>query len=278
MSGVVAGSGSSAGSGAAESPFVLAACAEMLFLDLPFEERVRRIDEAGFEVEIWRWWEKDLGALVATGATFGSMSGYIRGELIDPDGADAIVATARESLEAAQVLNVPRLVIHGTGLDDNGLPVRPSAHTTPADWLAALRTLERLAKLGEEYGKVFTLENLNHAVDHPGVPFNRASDTIALVAAVDSPHLRLNLDLYHAQIGEGDLVDLCGRALPYIGEIQVADVPGRCEPGTGEIHYPRVARELDELGYRGVVAMEAFASGDSDLALRRFREAFSIEV
>ena len=78
--------------------------------------------------------------------------------------------------------------------------------------------------------------------------------------------------------GPADLVDLCGRALPYIGEIQVADVPGRCEPGTGEIHYPRVARALDELGYTGVVAMEAFASADSDLALRRFREAFSIGV
>jgi hypothetical protein len=51
---------------------------------------------------------------------------------------------------------------------------------------------------------VFTLENLNTAVDHPGVPFARAADTIALVEAVDSPHLRLNLDLYHAQIGEGN--------------------------------------------------------------------------
>ncbi|KAB1652304.1 TIM barrel protein [Pseudoclavibacter chungangensis] len=272
----MSGAGKGTGSPAEQSPFVLAACAEMLSLDLPFTERVRRIDDVGFEVEIWRWWEKDLDALAATGATFGSMSGYIRGELIDPDGADEIVATARESLDAAQVLDVPRLVIHGTGLDDNGLPVRPTPNPTPADWLAALRTLERLAALGTEYDKVFTLENLNHAVDHPGVPFNRASDTIALVAAVDSPHLRLNLDLYHAQIGEGDLVDLCGRAFPYIGEVQVADVPGRCEPGTGEIHYPRVARALDELGYRGVVAMEAYAADDADLALRRFREAFSI--
>ena len=58
------------------------------------------------------------------------------------------------------------------------------------------------------------------------------------MAAVDSPHLRLNLDLYHAQIGEGNLIDLVRRALPYVGEIQVADVPGRCEPGTGENRYP----------------------------------------
>ena len=98
---------------------------------------------------------------------------------------------------------------------------------------------------------------------------------MALVAAVDSPHLRMNLDLYHAQIGEGNLIDLLERAMPYIGEIQIADVPGRCEPGTGEINYPNIAKALRTLGYTGIVAMEAFASGDSDVALARFRDAFA---
>ena len=88
---------------------------------------------------------------------------------------------------------------------------------------------------------MFTLENLNTAVDHPGTPFAKAADTLALVEAVDSPHLRMNLDLYHAQIGEGNL-DRARRSAPaVVGEIQVADVPGRCEPGTGEINYPAVA-------------------------------------
>ena len=59
------------------------------------------------------------------------------------------------------------------------------------------------------------------------------------------------LDLYHAQIGEGNLVDLVRRAGAAIGEIQVADVPGRCEPGTGEIHYPAVAKALAGDGYTG---------------------------
>jgi sugar phosphate isomerase/epimerase len=89
------------------------------------------------------------------------------------------------------------------------------------------------------------------------------------------PDLRLTLDLYHAQIGEGNLIDLVERALPWIGEIQVADVPGRCEPGTGEISYPAIARVLAELGYDGTVAMEAWAAEDSDLALERFRSAFT---
>ena len=88
--------------------------------------------------------------------------------------------------------------------------------------------------------------------------------------------MRLMLDLYHAQIGEGNLIELVRKALPYIGEIQVADVPGRCEPGTGEINYPAVARALVAAGYRGPVGLESWASGDDELALQRFRDAFTV--
>ena len=166
--------------------------------------------------------------------------------------------------------------IHGTGLDDKGLPVVAAQVVTPAMWLQAARTLTRLAELGERAGRVFTLENLNTAVDHPGTPFARAADTVALVEAIGSPHLRLNLDLYHAQIGEGNLIQLVERALPLVGEIQVADVPGRCEPGTGEINYPAVAAALNRRNYAGVVGLEAWASGDSEQALERFRAAFTL--
>ena len=257
------------------SRYRLAASAEMLFLDLPFEERVRRIADLGFEVEIWNWTTKDVDALVRTGATFSSMTGYVTGTLADPDGAAELLRTAEQSLAVAERLDCPRLNVHGTGLDERGLPVVATEHVPPAMWLAAARTLTRLAELGERAGRVFTLENLNTAVDHPGTPFARAEDTVTLVEAVGSPHLRLNLDLYHAQIGEGNLVQLVERALPLVGEIQVADVPGRCEPGTGEIHYPAVAAALDRLGYDGVVGMEAWASADPEEALERFRRDFT---
>ena len=257
------------------SPFTLAVCAEMVFLDLPIVERVRRIHELGFQVEIWDWTTKDVDALVATGATFSSMTGYVRGELVDPAGADELLATAAASIPVAARLGIPRLNLHGTGLDARGLPVRPVAQVTEEMWPAAARTLERIADLGEREGVVFCLENLNTAVDHPGVPFARASDTLALVEAVGHPALRLNLDLYHAQIGEGNLIELVRGCLPWIGEIQVADVPGRCEPGTGEIRYEAIAQALDDLGYDGVVGLEAWASGDSHEALESFRGAFS---
>jgi hydroxypyruvate isomerase len=256
------------------SSYRLAASAEMLFTDLPFVERVERIRDLGFLVEIWDWTKKDIDALVTTGAEFSSMTGYIEGDLTTDAGIARLLETAKQSIPDAQRLSCPRLNLHGTGLDGDGLPVRPVEVVTGEMWLRAQDTLARVAALGERHGVTFVLENLNLTVDHPGTPFARAVDTLALVSSVDSPGLRLNLDLYHAQIGEGNLIELVRRCLPYIGEIQVADVPGRCEPGTGEINYPAIARTLTELDYAGVVGLEAWASSDPVAALESFSAAF----
>ena len=266
--------------------FTLAACAEMIYLDKPFIERVEAIAAHGLAVEIWDWTTKDRAALRATGVPVKSMTGYIEGDLTTDEGTARLLATAEESLRAADELDCPVLNFHGTGLGEGGIPVVANSHPTASDWLRAADTCRRLAELGLREGRVFTLENLNTAVDHPGCPFATAADTLALVSAVDSPGLRMNLDLYHAQIGEGDLIELCRRALPWIGELQVADVPGRAQPGTGEIAYRKVATALAEAGYRGNVGMEAWATGDgedgstavSDAALEDFVRIFTVEV
>ncbi len=260
-------------------PFTLAVSSEMVFLDLPPVERIRRITALGFQSEIWDWSRHDLDALVALrdeGAVYSSMTGYLRGGLVEPTAVADLLATAEQSVEVAERLGIPRLNLHGTGLDGDGLPVVPVETVTGPMWLAARDTLARVADLGERHGVTFVLENLNLPVDHPGVPFALASDCLALVSAVDHPNLRMMLDLYHAQIGEGNLISLCRGALPWIGEIQVADVPGRCEPGTGEIAYAAVARALADMGYAGTIGLEAFASGDSEIALERFRDAFTV--
>jgi len=258
----------------ATRPFTLAVCAEMVFLRLPFAERVRRISDLGFEVEIWDWTKHDIAELVGTGATFSSMTGYVSGSLADAAGADELLRTAELSVPVAERLRIPRLNVHGTGLDGKGMPVRPAHEITGAMWLKAEDTLKRLGRLGQQAGVTFCIENLNTLVDHPGVPFARAADTLALVEAVDRPEIRLMLDLYHAQIGEGNLIELVRRAAPYIGEVQVADVPGRCEPGTGEINYSAICRVLLEIGFCGTIGLEAWASGDDEAALAKFRTVF----
>jgi hydroxypyruvate isomerase len=257
-------------------PFKLAASAEMLFLDLPFSERVEIIHDQGFLVEIWNWANKDLDALSRTSARFQSMTGYLEGDLLEEDGIENLLKTALQSIEASKVISCDNLNIHGTGLDSQGQAIRKLYSTDSEQWKKAVATLSRLAELGEKHSKVFTLENLNLLVDHPGTPFAKASETRELVREVGSPNLRMNLDLYHAQIGEGNLAELIEVSLDYVAEIQVADVPGRMEPGTGEIHYAFLARRLQELGYEGVIGLEGFASGDSFAALESFRKAFTL--
>jgi hydroxypyruvate isomerase len=128
----------------------LAACAEMIFTELPFAERVRRIDDLGFQVEIWDWTRHDIESLRSTGATFSSMTGYVTGDLIDPDGVDELVATAEQSIPAGARLEIPPLNLHGTGLDGKGLPSKQLEVITGEMWLKAVRTLDRLAELGSE--------------------------------------------------------------------------------------------------------------------------------
>lgn len=216
------------------------------------------------------------GVVGADDVSVTGLDGAGDGDLTSDEGVARLLATAEESLRAAEILDCPRLNVHGTGLGSGGIPVVANPRPTASDWLRAADTCRRLAELGQREGRIFELENLNTAVDHPGCPFATASDTLALVSAVDSPHLRVNLDLYHAQIGEGNLIEACRAALPWIGEVQVADVPGRAQPGTGEINYRGVARALAEMGYTGTVAMESFASADSHDALDDFMIAFSI--
>ena len=235
----------------------------MVFDDRDIADRARRIDELGFAVEIWSFHDKDLDALAATGARFSSMTGYLAGDLWDADGAAEVVRTAEQAVKAAAVLGsrawwpAPRPTRRRSRPPVRG--TAPTARCGPRRCAAS----SGLGELGAAAGVTFCLENLNTIVDHPGVPLARAKDTLALVEAVGHPNVKMMLDLYHAQIGEGNLIELVRRCGDAIGEIQVADVPGRCEPGTGEINYRAVAVALRDNGYHGPVGMEAYAAGDS---------------
>lgn len=255
--------------------FQLAACAEMLWHDKPIAWRASRLHEMGFGVGLWNWPEWDIAALEKTGATFTIMNGYLQGRLADEAGADLLLASVRETAQIGKRLGVQRLNLHGTGLGDQGIPIPQMAHVAPGMWLRARDTLHRICDLAEEEGVTFTLENLNLR-EHPGCPFNSTADVLSLVSAVDRPELRINLDLYHTQIGEGDVIRWAEACLPWIGEVQVADNPGRCEPGTGEMNWPNIASALVAMGYDGPVGMEAFAKDDPEDALNAFRTAFTV--
>ena len=256
--------------------FPLAACAEMLWRDKPMDWRCSRLKELGFGVGLWNWPHLDLARLAATGASFSIMNGFLRGGLTDDAGATALLTTARVAAQVGKRLGVARLNLLGAALGDGGKPTHPVPVVTGPMWLKARDTLARVVDLACDLDVTFTLENLNLTVDHPGVPFASAADVLALVSSVNHPRLKINLDLYHAQIGEGNLIELCRKSLPWIGEIQVADVPGRMEPGTGEVNWPGIAAALKSMGYAGPITLEALASGRAEDALQAFRQAFTV--
>ncbi len=249
----------------------------MFWTDKPIHWRAARLTEMGFGVGLWNYPDWDLAKLETVGAKYTIMNGYLRGRLADQDGANKLLESARDTAQAGKRLGVDRLNLHGTGLGDGGIPTRQHERVTGPMWLKARDTLNRICDLAEEEGVVFTLENLN-LLEHPGCPFGATEDVLALVSSVNRPQLRINLDLYHTQIGEGDLIRWCKKCLPWIGEVQVADNPGRCEPGSGEINYSAVARALQTMGYQGPSGMEAYASGDPERALEAFRAAFTSHI
>lgn len=92
--------------------------------------------------------------------------------------------------------------------------------------------------------------------DIPGFFLHHTEQALALFDEVASDNLKLQYDIYHMQIMEGDLAPTMERHLSRIAHVQLADNPGRHEPGTGEIHYPFLFQHLDRIGYRGWIGCE----------------------
>ena len=97
----------------------------------------------------------------------------------------------------------------------------------------------------------------------PGFFLNTSRAGIEAIDAAGAPNLRLQYDVFHMQIMEGDLAKTIERLLGRIGHIQIADVPDRHEPGTGEINFAWLLSRIDELGYQGWIGCEYIPKGDT---------------
>ncbi len=104
-------------------------------------------------------------------------------------------------------------------------------------------------------GVTILIEPLN-AGDAPHYLLSHQADAHAILGEVGAPNLRMQFDLYHAQITEGNLAHKLQHFLPHIGHIQIAGVPDRHEPNTGEVNYPWLFGRLDAWGYDGWVGCE----------------------
>ena len=89
-----------------------------------------------------------------------------------------------------------------------------------------------------------------------GLPADTQAQAHAIRAEVGATNLKVQMDLYHAQIVEGDLTEKLRRWLPHIGHIQIAGVPGRHEPDVGEINYAICSSCSTSCKYDGWVGCE----------------------
>jgi hydroxypyruvate isomerase len=82
------------------------------------------------------------------------------------------------------------------------------------------------------------------------------------VQAVGVSNIKVQMDLYHCQIVEGDVATKIRQYLPTgrVGHFQMAGVPERHEPDVGEMHYPYLFAVIDEVsaqcGWQGWVGCE----------------------
>ena len=110
------------------------------------------------------------------------------------------------------------------------------------------------AKL-KDAGITLLIEPINIR-DIPGFYLTNTGQGRTIIQEVGSDNLKLQYDIYHMQIMEGDLAHTIESSLDIIRHVQVADNPGRNEPGTGEINYPFLFDFLDEKGYDGWIGCE----------------------
>lgn len=253
----------------------LSVCADTIFLDLPFEERVKKISDAGFQVEFWGWKERNLDvfrndlSIKVCGFT-----GTQSGSCVHPEGIANYVTGITDSTKVAKKLGATFLVVHAGELGRNGEVIHKVSTNPVTRWISAHKALSQLAKIGEANGITYTLEVLNTKVDHPGYCIHIIEDAVRLVKEVGSPSIKILFDIYHTQIEEGNVAELLIKYHPFIGHIHVADVPGRHEPHTGELNFRFISKVLRDVGYQGLVGLEAYPFADSHQAMESFRAAF----
>jgi hydroxypyruvate isomerase len=90
----------------------------------------------------------------------------------------------------------------------------------------------------------------------PGYFLNRQDEAHAICAEVGAPNLRVQMDLFHCQIVEGDVAMKIRKYAAHVAHMQIAGVPERHEPDTGEVNYPYLFDVIDEAGYKGWIGCE----------------------
>lgn len=242
-----------------------AANLSMLYPELEFLDRFEAAARDGFEgVEYlfpYAWDAREIAArLKANGlqqvlfnAAPGNWDGGERGLACLPGREADFRKALDQALDYADALQCSRVHVMA-GL----LPAGASRESVQATYVANLKLA---AGLAARHGVDLLLEPINPR-DIPGFFLNRQDHAHQLLAEIGAPNVKVQFDLYHCQVVEGDVAMKIRQYLPTgrVGHFQIAGVPQRHEPDLGEVNYPYLLGVIDEVaascGWQGWVGCE----------------------
>jgi hydroxypyruvate isomerase len=258
------------------APFELSVMLWTVFTDLPFEQRLEKVAEAGYRnVELVgeydKWTEDEFQRVnrkrKELGIAFDCTAGLKHG-VSNPDDREPLLAELRHVLPIMEQIECPSLIL----LSGNRIAElsREVQHQSSIDTLKAAVALVEGKSINGKPVRLL-LETIDPE-ENPRYYLTEIVEALDVVAAVGHPQVQLLYDFYHEQITAGNLIRKLEKSIPHLGLVHIADVPGRHEPGTGEINYQNIFRKLAELNYTGVAAMEFHPSGDPVTQLRLARD------
>ena len=269
-----AAAGAASESDGGAEPFPFSVMLWTVFNNLPFEERLAKVAEAGYtnielvgEYNRPKWTQADFDRANAArkklGIHFDATAG-LKNSVGNPAQRDALIDELKEALVPMETLGCPAMII----MSGNVVPglSREEQHKSCIESLKKAVTVVEGKQIDGQPVRLL-LECIDPE-ENPKYYLQSAAEAIEIVRAVNHPQVQFLYDMFHEQIAEGNLIEKLEKNIDIIGLIHVADVPGRHEPGTGEINYRSVYKKLAQLKYKHVVAMEFKPSGDPVATLR----------
>ena len=252
-------------------PFRLSIMLWTIYRDLPFEQRLEKVAEAGYNAvelvgEFKKWSDADYVNFNRKkrelGITFDATSGIDR-SLTDPNQREIFFTDFNAMLATAEKLECPAIIL----LSGNKVPELSHADQRQN----VVEALKRAADAAAKKDVTLLLENIDPE-ENPKYFLTSVAEGFEIVAEVNHPNVKFLYDFYHEQISEGNLIEKLEKNIEKVGLVHIADVPGRHEPGTGEINYANIFKKLAALGYKNRAAMEFLPTADPVASLRAARE------
>jgi hydroxypyruvate isomerase len=252
-------------------PYKVAVMLWTVFNDLPFEQRIEKVAEAGFRNvelvgEYQKWSEEEFRRANAQrrelGISFTTTAGLAHG-VGDPSARPAFLSDLRAELPLMEKLECPAIIVMSGNRVEGLAP--------EAQHASCVEGLKRAAEITEKNGITVWLENID-LEENPRYYLWSMAEAFKIANEVNHPRVKVLYDFFHAQVSGGNLIAPLEKNISKVACVHIADVPGRHEPGTGEINYSNIYRKLVQLKYAGFVTMEFLPTGDAVATLRAARE------